>query len=211
MIILENIVKTYGTKNKFEALKNININIKSGEMTAVMGRSGCGKSTLINILGGLTLYTSGKYLFENNLLKNSNNFMCNFRRNNIGFIVQNYALINNRTAFENIAVALDHPDKKKIMNIAQELGISDILDKFPSEMSGGECQRTAIARAVINNPKLILADEPTGALDTENGITVMEIIRSLVDKGTTAIIVTHDNQIANTGDKIIHMKDGMII
>jgi putative ABC transport system ATP-binding protein len=120
-------------------------------------------------------------------------------------------LINNKTSYENIAIALDYPDEKRIKTIAKELGITDVLHKFPSEMSGGECQRTAIARAIINNPRLILADEPTGALDSENGAAVMNIIRKIVDKGTTAIVVTHDSQIANCCDRIIHMQDGMII
>lgn len=190
MIQLKNISKVYGKKHKTIALKEINLHIERGKMTAVMGRSGCGKSTLINIIGGLTLSTTGEYYFENKLLKNTNKAMCDFRNKNIGFIVQNYALINNKTAFENIAIALNTPNEKKVMEIAKELGITNILNKLPSEMSGGECQRTAIARAIINSPKLILADEPTGALDSENGKIVMDILRNIVNNDTTAIIVS---------------------
>lgn len=211
MIQLKNISKIYGKKHKTIALKEINLHIERGKMTAVMGRSGCGKSTLINIIGGLTLSTTGEYYFENKLLKNTNKAMCDFRNKNIGFIVQNYALINNKTAFENIAIALNTPNEKKVMEIAKELGITNILNKLPSEMSGGECQRTAIARAIINSPKLILADEPTGALDSENGKIVMDILRNIVNNDTTAIIVTHDLQVANLCDTIIHMNDGTIV
>ncbi|MBE6842499.1 MAG: ABC transporter ATP-binding protein [Ruminococcus sp.] len=211
MIQLKNISKVYGKKHKTIALKEINLHIERGKMTAVMGRSGCGKSTLINIIGGLTLSTTGEYYFENKLLKNTNKAMCDFRNKNIGFIVQNYALINNKTAFENIAIALNTPNEKKVMEIAKELGITNILNKLPSEMSGGECQRTAIARAIINSPKLILADEPTGALDSENGKIVMDILRNIVNNDTTAIIVTHDLQVANLCDTIIHMNDGTIV
>lgn len=211
MIELRNISKIYGKKNKVAALNCINLDIESGGMTAIMGRSGCGKSTLINIIGGLTLSSSGEYYFENKLLKNTNRMMSKFRKENIGFIVQNYALINNRTAFENIGIALHQNNKEEIYNISRKLDIEHVLNKFPDEMSGGECQRTAIARAIINKPKLILADEPTGALDTKNGINVMNILRGIVDEGTTAIIVTHDNQIAKKCDKIIYMEDGIIV
>lgn len=211
MIELKNISKVYGKKHKTTALKDINLEIVSGEMTAIMGRSGCGKSTLINIIGGLTLSTEGEYYFEGKLLKNNNRVMCDFRKKNVGFIVQNYALINDKTSYENIAIALDGPDDKRVKEVAEKLGITDVLNKYPSEMSGGECQRTAIARAIINNPRLILADEPTGALDSENGIAVMNIIRRIVETGTTAIVVTHDKQIADFCDRTIYMKDGMII
>lgn len=211
MIKLRNISKIYGKKNKTTALNGINLDINSGGMTAIMGRSGCGKSTLINVIGGLTLSSSGEYYFENKLLKNTNGMMSKFRNKNIGFIVQNYALINNRTSFENIEIALTKNNKEAIYNISRKLDIEHVLHKFPNEMSGGECQRTAIARAIINKPKLILADEPTGALDTKNGINVMKIMRNIVDMGTTVIIVTHDKQIADMCDRIIYMEDGRIV
>lgn len=211
MIKLRNISKIYGKTNKIIALNDINLDIESGGMTAIMGRSGCGKSTLINIIGGLSLATSGNYYFEGKLLKNNNKTMCRFRNENIGFIVQNYALINNRTAYENIEIALDRSNDKMIKKIAQKLDIDKVLNKFPNEMSGGECQRTAIARAVINRPKLLLADEPTGALDSGNGINVMNILRGISDEGTTVIVVTHDDKIAELCDRTICMEDGRII
>lgn len=210
MISLRNISKYYGKKNRTEVLKNINLEISRGEMVAIMGKSGCGKTTLMNILGGLTMSTSGEYYFDGKKLKNNNRAMCRFRNEKVGIVVQNYALINNRTAYENIAIALKGANEKVVDNIIKKLGISKVAGKFPTEMSGGECQRTAIARAIINKPDLILADEPTGALDVKTSAEIIDIFRKLNNDGHTVIIVTHDSDVALKCDRIITMTDGMI-
>lgn len=211
MIVLKDIVKRYGKNNNVETLKGISLEIKQGEMVAIMGKSGCGKTTLLNIIGGLTLYTSGEYYFNNVKLKNKNNAMCKFRNSNVGIIVQNYALINNRTGYENIAIAANDDTEKNIEIISKNLGISSVLNKLPTEMSGGECQRVAIARALINKPHLILADEPTGALDVRTSSEILKLFKELNNQGHTIIIVTHDMDVASKCDRIIKMSDGKII
>lgn len=217
IIKLINIGKKYGSGNAtVRALKNINLDVEKGEMIAIMGKSGCGKSTLINILGGLTEPVEGEYYYNGELVHcDSPNWMSKFRQQHISYIVQNYALINNKTAKENIELPiLNKPKKereKQIKNIAQMLEIGDKLHRYPFEMSGGECQRVAIARALINNPDIILADEPTGSLDTQNENIIISILKEISHKGTTVIIVTHDANVANKCDRTIYLKDGEII
>lgn len=215
IISLKNITKRYRYPLDTLALNNINIDFNKGELTAIMGKSGCGKSTLLNILGGLTIMDEGEYYYNNILLNfhNQKN-IATFRRDNVGIIVQNFALINNRTAYENISLALSNKNirqgKKLIQNTSQLLGMEKKLSLYPSQLSGGECQRIAIIRAIINNPNIILADEPTGALDSYNGQLVLDILNKLSKNGTTVIIVTHDKTIANQCEKVIMMKDGKI-
>jgi putative ABC transport system ATP-binding protein len=216
MIYLEKISKTYGSKRGYQtaALNDITVEFEQGMMHAIIGKSGCGKSTLLNILGGLTRPDSGEYYFNGERLNTSMKAMSSFRRDHIGFIVQNFALINNRSCYENIELAIKNrsADKEKqIKRTAKRLGIYDKLDMFPFEMSGGECQRTAIARALISKPDIILADEPTGALDSNNSMNIINILREIVNSGTTVIIVTHDMTVANNCDKIYKMSDGRII
>lgn len=216
MIYLENINKTYGSKRgyKTEALKGITAEFESGKMHAIIGKSGCGKSTLLNILGGLTRPDSGEYYFNGKKLNTNMQAMSLFRRKHIGFIVQNFALINNRSCYENIALAVNDKTKdkeKRIKAIAKRLGIHDKLDMFPFEMSGGECQRTAIARALVSEPDIILADEPTGSLDSNNSMNIINILREIVNDGTTVILVTHDMSVANKCDRMIEMSDGRLI
>ena len=216
-IKLQDVNKSYGkSPNEVKVLKNINLALNQGEMTAIMGKSGCGKSTLINVLGGLTQISSGKYFFcDKEISFSKKNDLSKFRFENIGYIVQNFALINNKTAYQNIELPLLSTNikesKKLIYHYAEMLGIRDKLNRFPYELSGGECQRVAIARALINNPKVILADEPTGSLDSTNEQIILDILSKIANNGTTVLIVTHDDSVAEHCNRIIHMKDGEVV
>ena len=213
LLCLENITKSYDKKTL--VLKKFNLSVDSGEMVAIMGKSGSGKSTVLNIISGIESADDGRYIFQgNDMLKLSGDKMTVFRRENIGFVLQHFALIENNTVFKNIALPLylKHEPKKvikeKVAAIAKELEIEEKLDKIPKQLSGGEAQRAAIARAIINQPSLILADEPTGALDENTGLKIMQIFRKLNKKGHTFIIVTHDPGIAAMCDRTIKIKDG---
>lgn len=216
-IILKEISKVYSNdKNTYTALDNINLNINEGELVAIMGRSGSGKTTLLNILGGLIQSTKGTYFFDGHELKNDENSMSNHRNKNIGFIVQDYALIKDITVFENIKLPLKYNKLKKediirrIDTALTEVGLLEKKMKLPTELSGGECQRVAIARALINNANVILADEPTGALDEKTEELIMDLFVKLNNRGKTILIVTHDNSIAHKCNRIIKIKDGKI-
>lgn len=215
LIKLANVSKSYGTDQKTTALNRFNLAVNEGEMIAVMGKSGSGKSTVLNTVSGIDKLESGKYLFEgNDMSKVTGDKLTVFRRDNIGFILQSFALVESYTVFDNIALPLrlkrvsKNTIKEKINDLATELGIKAQLHKYPQELSGGEAQRTAIARAVINKPKLILADEPTGALDEETGIKIMGVFKELHDQGNTLIIVTHDPNIAAQCERTVRIKDG---
>lgn len=217
-IRLENINKFYGTEPMtVQALKNVTLNIQDGEFLAIMGRSGSGKSTLLKVMGGLTGIHSGGYYYDGKLLINKENQMSKFRNQHIGFIVQNYALLFDRTVFDNVELPLrySHIKRKKreemVMDILEKVGMDDLENRFPSELSGGECQRVAIARAIVNNPEIILADEPTGALDEETEKSIMDIFINLNKEGKTIIIVTHDSQIANQLNRIVYLRNGEVI
>ncbi len=218
MIRLDKITKIYQNlgKNKKYALKAIDLSIKEGELVAIVGPSGAGKSTILNIIGGIDRPNSGNYYFDDRLVSFKANKLAHFRRNNIGFIVQDHALIEDMTAYNNIALPLKYSSKNKaqienrVMDIANYLNIKDQLHNYPHQLSGGECQRIAIARAIINNPRLILADEPTGSLDSENKRNVMNIFKDFHHRSTT-IIVTHDYEIANLCHRIVELDNGMII
>lgn len=217
MIELQNITKKYQMgRNGISVLNDINLTIKKGEMVSIMGKSGCGKSTLINIIGALTNMTSGRYFYnENEIIYKNRRKLAEFRFKEIGYIVQNFALINTKTAYENIEVPLYKQKNEEVHKIIKKysdlLSISDKLDHYPYELSGGECQRVAIARALVKNPKMLLADEPTGSLDSHNEKIIINYLRSIADQGTTVIIVTHDSAVANVSDRIINMKDGKIL
>ncbi len=213
LLSLENITKSYDKKTL--VLKKFNLSVDSGEMVAITGKSGSGKSTVLNIISGIESADNGRYIFKgNDMLELSGDKMTVFRRENIGFVLQHFALIENNTVFKNIALPLylKHEPKKvikeKVVAIAKELEIDKKLDKIPKQLSGGEAQRAAIARAIINQPSLILADEPTGALDEDTGLKIMRIFRKLNKKGHTFIIVTHDPGIAAMCDRTIKIKDG---
>lgn len=216
MLELKNICKTFGKDNsKVEALKDISLCIKAGEMVAIMGSSGSGKSTLLNIIGTLENYTKGTYIIDGkDVSKLKTKQLARLRNKKFGFIVQNFALIKDFTVYENVEIPLVYGKKKqrkeKIINILKSLGIDDKVKFKPKQLSGGQCQRVAIARALVNDADIILADEPTGALDKNNGKEVMEILKKLNKKGKTIIIVTHDIDIANECERIIKIEDGKL-
>lgn len=202
-----------------KALDGISLQIEEGEMLAIMGRSGSGKSTLLNVLGGIDNIDNGKYFYKNKeILLNNPKKLTSFRLNKIGFILQNFALIGYKNAFDNVALPLKYQrySKKeinaKVMVLLNKVGLGDKADKYPFELSGGECQRVAIARALINNPELILADEPTGSLDLKTEEDIMDIFTHLNQKlGKTIIIVTHDLDVAKKCTRIINICDGKIV
>lgn len=213
MLSLENITKSYDKKSI--VLNEFNLSVNTGEMVAIMGKSGSGKSTVLNIISGIESADSGRYIFKgNDMSKVSGDKMTVFRRENIGFVLQHFALIENNSVFKNIALPLylKHESKNvikgKVLELAKDLEIENKLDKKPKQLSGGEAQRVAIARAIINQPSLILADEPTGALDENTGLKIMQIFRKLHQKGHTFIIVTHDSSVAEMCDRTIKIKDG---
>lgn len=218
-IVLKNVSKTYGKEDaKVEALRNIDLVIEVGEMVAIMGASGSGKSTLLNIIGCLDTATVGDYyLGDENIKSNSERKLARIRNKTFGFIVQYFGLIEDYTAYENIQIPLEYakvPRRKRkllVENIMDKLKIREKIDKFPGELSGGQNQRVAIARALINDPNIILADEPTGALDRKNSEEVMEILKKLNHEGKTVIVVTHDENVASKCKRIIFIEDGKIV
>lgn len=202
--------------NRLEVLKGIFLKIYKGEIVAIVGKSGAGKSTLLHILGTLDRPDSGKIVFENTeILNRSDKQIAKFRNEEIGFIFQFHHLLPEFTSFENVLIAsmISGEDKKeKVNELLKEVGIDDRANHKPSEISGGEAQRVAVARALINSPKLILADEPTGNLDSENEEAIIELIFHLRNKfNHTFVIVTHNEEFAKRCDRIIKIHDGVIV
>ena len=217
MIKLENIHKTYFGAQPLHVLKGINLNVEEGEMVSIMGASGSGKSTLLNIVGILDNYDDGDYHLAGHLVKDlSENQAAEFRNKYIGFIFQSFNLIPFKTALENVALPLFYQGvgRKKRNALAMEyldrFGLKDWADHYPNELSGGQKQRVSIARALVTSPKIILADEPTGALDSKTSAEVMQILREVNASGITMVIVTHERGIATLTRKIVHLKDGII-
>ena len=218
LIELKGINKTYDNGQPLHVLKGIDLSIDRGEFVSIMGASGSGKSTLLNILGILDNYDTGEYWLDGKLIKDlSEKTAADYRNRMIGFVFQSFNLINFKTAVENVELPLYYqgvPRKKRhemAMEYLEKLGLTDWASHFPNEMSGGQKQRVAIARALITRPQIILADEPTGALDSKTSVEVMQLLKRLnEEEKMTIIVVTHESGVANEADKIIHIKDGII-
>lgn len=219
MITADNITKIYkGDLYETKALDKVSFQIKDGEFVAVMGESGSGKSTLLNILGGMDTATEGSlYIAETDTQKLKQKRLDKMRKQNISFIFQYFALMDEYTVYQNIESPLIARNikkaerKKRILEVLNRLGIDDLANKYPAQMSGGQQQRVAIARALVTGCPIILADEPTGALDEENTKNVMRIFQSIHEEGKTIILITHDKQVANYADRILHLKNGRLL
>lgn len=216
---IENISKYYGNKsNLTKAISNISMSVNKGDFVAIMGASGSGKTTLLNVISSIDRVTSGHiYVEDQDITKLKANELNRFRREELGFIFQDFNLLDTLTAYENIALALQIQSIKakaidqQIHEVAKKLGISDVLNKYPYEMSGGQKQRVASARAIVTNPKLVLADEPTGALDSKSSKLLLERLQKLNQEyQTTILMVTHDAFSASYASKVIFLKDGKI-
>ena len=218
LIELKDLNKTYNNGQPLHVLKGINLSIERGEFVSIMGASGSGKSTLLNILGILDNYDTGTYTLDGKLIKDlTERQSADYRNRMIGFIFQSFNLIGFKTAVENVELPLYYqgvPRRKRhelAMEYLEKLGLTPWAKHFPNEMSGGQKQRVAIARALITHPRIILADEPTGALDSKTSVEVMQLLKRLnQEEGITIIVVTHESGVANETNKIIHIKDGVI-
>lgn len=219
MILLSDITKIYGKgESSVKALNGINLEIQKGEMVAIMGSSGSGKSTLLNIIGCIDKPTSGTYYLNGKDVSKMNQFtLAKLRNQQFGFVVQHFALIDDYSVFQNIKIPLDYTrigrseKKKRIYDILDKLSIKEKVNKYPNELSGGQCQRVAITRALVNEPEIILADEPTGALDQKTGKEIMDIFVNLNLSGKTVVIITHDFRIADYCNKKYNIENGKIL
>lgn len=219
-IVLENVNKYYKVgKEKLHVLKDLNLEIESGEFIMIMGKSGSGKTTMLNILGFLDKLDEGKYYFDGTDVSNlSENKRSEYRAKYVGYVFQQFNLIDTLTVSQNIEIPLIYSgvkDKNKRKELVakrlKEVGLEDKALSYPNHLSGGQQQRIAIARALVNNPKIILADEPTGALDSETGKEIMRLLTELNESGTTIIMVTHDHDMTKYASRVISLKDGSFV
>ena len=219
MINIQKLERVFRTEEvETTALNTVDLKVKKGEFVSIMGPSGCGKSTLLNIIGLLDSATSGSYLLlDKEMVGLTESQRSKIRKENIGFVFQNFNLIDELSVYDNIELPLIYNKvaaserKKRVHAMAERLGIVHRLKHFPQQLSGGQQQRVAVGRALINEPKIVLADEPTGNLDSRNGNEVMELLTHLHEQGATIIMVTHSEQDASFSDRTILMKDGMIL
>lgn len=218
MIKVTNVTKTYKTGDTdFKALDDVTLEIKKGEFVAILGPSGSGKSTLMHLIGGLDKPTSGSIEIDNhNLSKMNDSQLARYRNEKVGFVFQFFNLLQGTNSLNNVTLPLIYAKKKvnrkaTATELLKEVGLEKKLKNKPSQLSGGEQQRVSIARALVNNPDIILADEPTGNLDSKTGLAIFELLRELNNKGNTVIVVTHDNSLAEKTDRIIKVADGRIV
>ena len=220
MIKISNITKKYNPKksNEFEALHGVSCEINDGELVAVIGKSGAGKSTLLHILACIDNYQEGEYTIDGTLVKNlSEKQYAKIRNEKIGMVMQDFALVEDFTALENVMIPLNFSKQKiknkkeKALAALKSVGIGELAKKPCNKLSGGQKQRVAIARAIVNEPSMILADEPTGALDTKTSAEIMALFKSLNKQGRTVVIVNHEPKIAEQCDRIIEISDGRIV
>ena len=220
MIEIKNITKIYnpGKSNEFTALKDISLTIGDGEMTAIIGKSGAGKSTLLHIMACIDNYQNGEYRIDGTLVKQlSERDSARIRNEKIGMVMQDFALVEDFSALENVLLTLDFAKNKKsdrretAMKALSSVGMAEYAKKPVNKLSGGQKQRVAIARAIVNEPSMILADEPTGALDSKTSAEIMEVFKSLNRQGKTVVIVTHDLEVARQCGRIIEISDGRIV
>lgn len=219
MLEIHNVSKIYKEYNRETyALRNVTFDVKNGEFIAVTGPSGCGKSTLLNILVGLLAPADGEIIYNNDKVDyNNSTQLQQYRCNHVGIILQNFSLLNDRTVGQNVSLPLDirKVEKRQKNGMVREYlmrtGMIDKIDSFPQQLSGGQKQRVAIARALVYNPDIILADEPTGALDKDNAVQIIDMLRKIAEEGKIVIMVTHDMNMVSRCDRCITLKDGCIV